>query len=784
MIDERVQELLGFKEVLKKVSSFLKGGSSFSLLNNLSFSLTEESLKQEHFNFISPLFYYLKKGNTLSLASWDSLEFFFLDLFDKGLFLEEKDYLSIGSFLRESMKVRSSLTSSEQELGQDLYFWGLDLPDLSYLRDRIFYLIDDSGEIRESSVPEMKQLRYSLSDTRRSLMKMAQSFLRKDPSLFQEEEITERDGRVVLPLKSNFKGRVQGLIHSTSSSGGTIFIEPFSLVEMNNEKRGLEEAYRQIRFKILRELADEIRKEKIFLSFLYEKMSLFDTWQARATYGIFIEGNYPQVKGRDLIIYEARHPLLDKPIPLTLPLPTDKHALIITGPNAGGKTVVLKTVGLLALMHQVGIPLPLSPESSLPIFDNIFVDMGDSQSISASLSTFAAHMKIVSDLQKRATQNSLILLDELGSSTDPDQGLSLAQALLENLISKKSLVIVSTHFSYLKYLGYTQEGAMNASLDIQEVTFLPTYRVRMGVPGESFAFALAKRQGLENSVLLRAENLYQSQATESRVFMEKLREREEELYQKVTLLEENLLEIAKEKKIFQEKEELLKEKEREVIEKEIYLENAFLREARQSLESLQQKLRESKNLEEDWKKAKSKIKGWEENVKKQEVFLTSLEESHVKSLDYEVGMMVRLKRQGSQALLLQREKKDKWSVQVGSFKMIVSQNDFERIERESKVPRKKTYYLKESIPFDKRALLSLDIRGYRLEEAKVAVLQQLSGALSEGMARFSIIHGMGNGVLKIGVHEVLGKYPHVSRFYLADANEGGSGKTWVELKMN
>lgn len=784
-MNERVQELLGFKEVLKKVSSFLKGGSSFSILDNLSFSLTEESLQKEHLNFISPIFYYLKKGNQLSISVWDSLEDSFLDIFDKGLFLEERDYLAIGSFLREAMKVKALLTNSDQELGQDLYFWGLELPNLTFLRDRIFHLIDDSGEIKESSVPEMKQLRFSLSDTRRSLMKMAQSFLRKDPSLFQEEEITERDGRVVLPLKSNFKGRVQGLIHSTSSSGGTIFIEPFSLVEMNNEKRGLEEAYRQIRFKILRELADDIRREKVFISFLYEKMSLFDTWQARATYGIYIDGNYPLVKGKDLSLYEARHPLLDKPIPLNLPLPSDKHALIITGPNAGGKTVVLKTVGLLALMHQVGIPIPVNPESSLPIFDSIFVDMGDSQSISASLSTFAAHMKIVSDLQREATENSLILLDELGSSTDPDQGLSLAQALLENLISKKSLVIVSTHFSYLKYLGYTQKGAMNASLDIQEDTLLPTYKVRMGVPGESFAFALAKRQGLDDSVLFRAEKLYQSQATESRTFMEKLRKREDELYQKTILLERDLLEIAEEKKIFKEKEEVIREKEREILEREIYIENNFLKEARVSLESLQKSLRESKDLDKDWKKTKKQIGEWEDNLNKQEEFLTSLEESNLKSLAFEVGMMVRLREQGSQALLLKKEKKDKWSVQVGSFKMTVSQSSFERIEQPKEKSSKvnnKSYYLRESISPEEKALLNLDIRGYRLEEAKTAVLQQLSRALSEDIARFSIIHGMGNGVLKIGVHEVLHNYPHVTRFYLADANEGGSGKTWVELK--
>lgn len=784
-MNERVQELLGFKEVLKKVASFLKGGSSFSVLNNLFFSLSEESLQEDHLKFISPIFYHLKKGNSFSLSSWDNLEVFFLDIFEKGLFLEEKDYLAIGSFLREAMKVKGFLTGADQEFGQDLYFWGLELPNLTFLRDRIFHLIDDSGEIKESSVPEMKNLRFSLNDTRRSLMKMAQSFLRKDPSLFQEEEITERDGRVVLPLKSNFKGRIQGLIHSTSSSGGTIFIEPFSLVEMNNEKRGLEEAYRQIRFKILRELAADIRKEKIFINFLYEKMSLFDTWQARATYGLFIEGDYPQVKGRELVLYEARHPLLENPVPLNLLLPPNKHALIITGPNAGGKTVVLKTVGLLALMHQMGIPIPVNPESSFPIFDNLFVDMGDSQSISASLSTFAAHMKIVSDLQREATEKSLILLDELGSSTDPDQGLSLAQALLENLISKKSLVIVSTHFSYLKYLGYTQEGAMNASLDIQEETLLPTYKVRMGVPGESFAFALAKRQGLANSVLNRAEELYQSQATESRTFMEKLRNREEELYQKTILLEEELLSLATERKVFKEKEGHLKEKEIDILEREIYLENNFLKEARTSLESLQRDLRESGNLDKDWKNVKKKIGEWEETAHKREDFLTSLEESNLKSLAFEVGMMVRLKRQGSQALLLKKEKKDKWSVQVGSFKMIVSQSDFEKIEESRKDQSKKSnrsYYLKEKASLEEKALLNLDIRGYRLDEAKAAVLQQLSRALSEDMARFSIIHGMGNGVLKIGVHEVLRDYPHISRFYLADANEGGAGKTWVELK--
>jgi DNA mismatch repair protein MutS2 len=438
-------------------------------------------------------------------------------------------------------------------------------------------------------------------------------------------------------------------------------------------------------------------------------------------------------------------------------------------------------------MNQLGIPVPLRAESSLPIFDQVFVDMGDAQSISASLSTFAAHMMNVAFLESRATENSLILLDELGSSTDPEQGLSLAQSLLEDLISRRSLVAVSTHFSYLKYLGYTQAGAVNASLNINEETLMPTYQIRMGVPGESFAFPLARRQGLRESVVARAEQLYRSSETEGRTFMEKLRQREQELATKSEQLDSELVSLSHQKEKVRMKENSLKELEQDLLEREIRQESSFLGEARKTLEKLQQSLVQSARSKEEWQGTKKQIHDWEGHLQNKREKLSSLEKESPLPLVLEQGMVVRLKKQGSKGILLTKDKRGAWNVQVGSFKLWVEERDLEPLEQDKKKrgsPTASAYYSPSSVPSEERAKLSLDVRGFRLEEALKALQVQLDRALIQGLLKFSIIHGMGNGVLQAGIHKMLLSYPHVERVYLADAGEGGAGKTWVELKSH
>ena len=392
--------------------------------------------------------------------------------------------------------------------------------------------------MKEKQIPELAAIRERIRRHRADADRSVRGLLEdRDYHAYWQTTIpTQRDGRVVLPLKSQFKGRVKGIVHEMSASGSTLFIEPLEVVETNNAIVQEENLYRLEVRRILRELTAEVSARAGELSLMVEKASFLDTFLARARYALQHACRRAETSEGEagiagcLDLRDARHPLLGpRVVPVSVSAGAENRVLIITGPNTGGKTVSLKMVGLLALMNQFGMEIPAAEGSTLPLFDGIFADIGDEQSIEQSLSTFSAHIGNLSRIVRRVTSRSLVLLDELGAGTDPQEGVALAMALLDHFLAAGCLVLVSTHHGILKNYGATRPGAQNASMGFDRQTLGPTYRILMGVPGESHALEIARRSGLPESVLSSAESYLDDERTDISRLVSNLAERQNKL---------------------------------------------------------------------------------------------------------------------------------------------------------------------------------------------------------------------------------------------------------------
>ncbi|MCK5197593.1 MAG: endonuclease MutS2, partial [Spirochaetales bacterium] len=336
--------------------------------------------------------------------------------------------------------------------------------------------------------PELRNLRRGLGELNNKISTLSSSYITDNRDIWQTDVPSQKDGRIVLPLKSNFKGKVKGIIHDISAKGTILYIEPFDILELNNKIAVQEHEISIIANRIFRELTGKIRLEISNLKILVDSFSFIDTLIARARFAMTYQCFRPEISELKINLNGARHLLLgDTAVPIDITMEDPLQVLIITGPNAGGKTVSIKTVGLLAMMHQFGLQIPLGEGSSLPVFDGIYADIGDDQSIEEALSTFSGHIKNIASILKRCSSRSLVLLDELGSATDPGEGAAIAMSVLDALISKGSIVLTTSHHGLLKNYGYTREKVMNASMEFDEDSHSSTYRVVLGVPGDSHA---------------------------------------------------------------------------------------------------------------------------------------------------------------------------------------------------------------------------------------------------------------------------------------------------------
>lgn len=665
------------------------------------------------------------------------------------------------------------------------------------LEEAIGRTILEDGTVRDDASPALRHIRRELRAAHGELIRILEREMNRLDSQHRvtDMSVTMRNGRYVIPVRRGAHLAAGGIVHDTSASGGTLFVEPPAAVEFGNRMRELETEEMEEVERILRELTDKLRPHREELVASLESLVELDTLHARArfgdTYACSPATLAPSKSGFD--IKNGRHPLLlaqgADVVPFDLRMEPEERTLLVSGPNTGGKTVLLKALGLISALAQSGVPAPVGPESTVPLYDDVFADVGDEQSIEASLSTFSAHLKNLAEILRRATPDSLVLVDELGSGTDPLEGAALGWAILEELTSRGTLTVATTHLGTLKELAGQVGGVVNASLQFDAAALAPTYRLVKGIPGRSYGISIARRLRLPASVVDRAESRLPQHERDVAALVERLEQRDEEL----TAREKDAAEVLEDAR---QRIAAVAKRERAVRERERAAERQSRQDARRYLldarAQIEQTIRELKSagadaIEEAGREARQRA---EQLAAKQGVELERLEreEANVQRRDAkpsprrdgsaQPGDTVQVATLGGKTGRVIEIRADDAVVAIGAVKLTVPRASLTIVE--SPEPLESVGTWTGDLP-EVHVPTEIDLRGMRPDEAEAVVLQALDAAIRADLRSLRIIHGKGTGALRDRVAEMLRKDTRVRDFRLGAWNEGGAGVTLAEL---
>lgn len=662
--------------------------------------------------------------------------------------------------------------------------------NLVYLQQEIFKVLESPGKVKEN-YPTVKALREKAESRKIERTKAASQMMRANSSFMQEDKAVLRDGRIVLPVKAELKSQMEGYIQGSSQTGSTLFMEPFKLVDLNN---AVNLAVQEIELEIARllsMLSSLVRDCENELRILSSQVAEADFLYSFASYARRNNCCKTLLEEEHVCnLIKARHPLLkEKCVPIDLCVDSSLKAVVLTGPNAGGKTVTMKTVGLFALLNQICGYIPASDGSSLALFDRIFTDIGDEQSIENQLSTFSGHMKSIGYILKSVTPSSLVILDELGSGTDPQEGAALARAILEFCIKKAKLTLTTSHHGVLKQFAYASSNVLNASMEFDEKTLEPTFKVINGLPGESHAIDTAKRMHLPKSVTEHAQKYLGQEAVKISSIIKGLETKQKEARDMEAEILKRLSDVKNQQKVLDNRERELQKAENRLKKQQLREFDDFLNDSRSRLEKLVMELREGEITKEKTLKVKQHIielekeKGLMENeVQQREQELDQMDfddlltsEDNVK---LEVGMDVLCGPYKREGTVVKIEKNGRFVVAIGSMKFTFKETELS-VPRRPKAEKNYSYDFAGSSP---RPKLNLDLRGYRLVDALDAIDDEIEACSVHGMTGFSIVHGYGDGILSTGIHKHLSMNANVGEYHFAHPDDGGQGKTYVSLK--
>ncbi|MBU8905113.1 endonuclease MutS2 [Desertibacillus haloalkaliphilus] len=661
-----------------------------------------------------------------------------------------------------------------------------EIEPLTDLERDIKQCVDDNGEVLDSASPTLRTIRHQMRSYESGIRSKLENIIRSsgNQKKLSDAIITIRNDRYVIPVKQEYRGAFGGMVHDQSASGATLFIEPQAVVLMNNQLREARAMEKQEVERILAELSAHVSEHVDVLLHNVAQLAEVDFIFAKALYSKQMKATQPRLN-RDghLNLYQARHPLIpsDEVVPIDVELGKDYSSLIITGPNTGGKTVTLKTVGLLTLMAQSGLHVPVEEGSEVAVFKSVFADIGDEQSIEQSLSTFSSHMTNIVDILNEVDHDSLVLFDELGAGTDPTEGAALAIAILDDVYSRGARLVATTHYSELKGYAYNRPGAMNASVEFDVETLRPTYRLLIGVPGRSNAFAISRRLGLREDVIEKAKAQIDSDNNQiermiasledSRKAAEADVEEARKVREEAERLRQDL--VANLDSLEQEKASILVEAE----EKATRAVEDAKEEANFIIEELREWQKETQTVKEhqliDAKKRLDEAAPTLQSKKKKKPKPKKTEHK------LQAGDEVKVLSFGQKGHILEKISDDEFQVQIGIMKMKVKKDDLQYIDRPKQVETKPLATVRGN---DHHVKPELDLRGERYEDAMLKVEKYLDDAILAGYHQVSIIHGKGTGALRKGVKQLLKNHRHVKRARDAGMNEGGLGNTVVELK--
>jgi len=697
----------------------------------------------------------------------------------EGALLEAKKILEILKLavvsrnLFQFLKTNTEKNSPLNELSHNLF---VDKAFESYIQR----IINENGEIKDNASPKLHDMRKEISSRKEDLIRSVNKIVKqlKEDNLVREDYVTLRDGRIVLPIKAEHKRHIRGFIHSESSTGQTVYIEPEETLELNNDIISLTFAEKREIERILKEVTKRIGEVNIELRKTLNAVTEIDTIFARAKYSIEIIGCFPTIDNSNPIsIQNSRHPILLKKfgreitVPLTVNV-AEQNVILITGPNAGGKTVVLKTIGLLHLMINSGIHIPCSPDSNFHYFKDILVDIGDEQSLEDDLSTFSSHLSNINHILESASSNSLILLDEIGTGTDPAEGSALAAGILIHLEEKKSLVFATTHHGNLKIIAHDMSGFENAAMEFDHKNLKPTYKFKQGIPGSSYAFEIAKRIGLDEDLMTTAQYYLDSNKQNIENFLVALEAKSQELEDQLRKAEVENIKLNELSNYYKENIDKLNKDKKEIIKKAKTEAENYLKDLNKRFEKIIKDLKESNANKDVIKSSKVIIKELKE--KNESIFSEALDVADENEI-LTVGDYVQIKNTHTAGEIIEINK-DKALLVSGGLKIQASLGDLSKSKKENKI---KDNFVKLSVA---NPAYRLDIRGEKPEEAEFEVIKFIDDAYVSGLTRVEILHGKGTGVLKKFVKEILKSHDKVKEFHFAHVDMGGDGITIAELK--
>ncbi|BBM50562.1 endonuclease MutS2 [Leptotrichia wadei] len=663
--------------------------------------------------------------------------------------------------------------------------WNLfsDVEEVKDIENFISEAINDEGVLKDDASIGLRDVRRQKQNINANIKEKFDELIsnKNTQNAIQERIVTQRNDRYVIAVKTDFKGLVKGIEHDRSATGSTVYIEPLNVVSLNNKLREYEAREREEIRKILLRITEIVKTKKEEILEIKEILERLDFIDAKTTYSVNKKCIVPKIINKEYLkLVEARHPLIDENIvvPINFELGNPENIMLITGPNTGGKTVTLKVAGLLTIMALSGIPIPANEKTEIGYFHNVLADIGDEQSLEQNLSSFSGHVSKIKDIIENANSKSLVLMDELGSGTDPMEGAAFAMAIIDYLNKKHVTSIITTHYSEVKAYAFNTTGIKSASMEFNVETLSPTYRLLEGIPGESNALIIARKYGISEEIIENAKSYISEDNQRVEEMLKSIKEKNDELETMQAQLEATRTELDKQKSIYEQNMIKLENEKNEIIKRAYEEADNYLKNMQAKAKNLIDKINSEESKKEDAKNAQrslnmlreSFITDKKKNVKEKKIV--------TQNVDFAVGEEVLVKTMNQNGKILKIMPNNRIQVQTGILKLVVSTDDIVKIQK------KKTNKFKNFVSLKRTSQVrgEIDLRGMNADEAIAELETYMDRAMLTGYHEIYIIHGKGTMVLRKKIHEYLRTSKYVTEFKDANQNEGGIGCTVVTLK--
>ena len=732
----------------------------------------------------------MDRNSTPPIAEIEDIRVY-IKMLESSNTLSPKALLDICNILNMANELKIYFSNFlDDETYENLRFYFDELYTNSSIVDKIQKSIVDSETIADSASSNLSAIRRHIKQAEQEIKNKLNSILHSSYSKYmQENVVTIRNDRFVIPVKQEYRSQIKGFVHDISSSGSTVFIEPMSVFEANNAINNLKVDEATEIERILQSLSSLLFPYTNELLSDIESIGMLDFIFARAKYSNSIKGITPNINDTKYInLIKARHPLIDSStvVPITINIGKDYSLLIITGPNTGGKTVSLKTVGLIEAMACSGLNIPADEKSSIYVFDEIFADIGDDQSIADSLSTFSSHMKNISNIVNNATSESLILVDELGSGTDPLEGANLAMSILEYFKNKNILTLATTHYQELKKYALATDGVQNASVEFDIEKLKPTYKLLIGIPGKSNAFAISEKLGLKKEIIESAQNLLNKKDVDFETLLKSIYDDKLKIEKEKEQIEKNLHQVELLKNNLQRDDSKIREQEKEIINKAKLEARQILLDAKDDATSMISKMKEISESSSELKELNNMRNSLNNSIKN--ISLSGNDELNVTPLDESeivVGAKVFVSTLGQNGIVTSKISKSKEvQVQIGLIKTNISIKFLEKPKnlKDDLTSKPASSYSTRNASKTKTANSELNVIGLTVDEAIPLVDKFLDDCFLAKLQTARIVHGKGTGKLREGIHSFLKKNKRVKSYRIGTYGEGEMGVTVVEMK--